>query len=74
MVYIFIENLGVINEGFLPKQKVTTYKIVDDAVNSTSIKMNLLVKEGNPKLYAYICMNKFDCHITSKDFNNISII
>ena len=34
--------------------------------------MNLVVKQGNPVLYGYICQNMYDCHITSKEFNNIS--
>ena len=34
--------------------------------------MNLVTKQGNPVLYGYVCQNIYDCHITSKDFDNIS--
>ena len=53
--------------GFLPGNKVTSYKNWDNSLNSTSLSLNLVILEGNPILYAYVCVNVHDCHFTSEN-------
>ena len=67
----FLTN-GLSKNGYLPAKKVTSYLAFDNSLNSSSLSLSLIVKEGNPVLYGYVCLNVYDCYFTADNFEQFS--
>ena len=58
--YNFLVN-GMATNGYLPGNNVTTYKHLRIDVGSNNLNLNMIVVQGNPILYAHVCMDYNDC-------------